>query len=84
MLQLLAGTCSEATPPDVSLLPVICHRGEVQALGREAHGSQGADVHITVLHWGVKLGVAVEKERGRSAWGDGYSPPSVLTQVLGL
>ena len=64
MLQLLAGTCSEAPYRGVSSLPVIRHRGEVQAFGREAHGPQGANVDIAVVHGGVKLGVAEEKGTG--------------------
>lgn len=37
--------------------PVICHRGEVQAFGGEAHRSQGADVDVAIIHGGVELGV---------------------------
>lgn len=44
---------------------VIRHGGKVQALGREAHRSQGANVDIAVVHWGVELGVAGEKETER-------------------
>lgn len=55
--------CNDAR--ESPLLPVIRHRGQVQALWREAHRPQGADVDVTVIHGGLELGVAEEKETGQ-------------------